>query len=217
MVKRVCLFLLFCIIAFGSAPAIYAQETAAAVPDYKSYLVAKGGVFYPEGNLSNLNAGFNGELAYGYRFFRNVAVELSSGYFGATDKPAAGSVLGYPVSVKESMYAVPLTVAIKGIVPIDKQFELYGLAGTGAYFVHGSGTISLAGFSASASDNMAVWGGFLGAGVNYNITPRVFVGLEGKYLWTNTATLRGSIAGVPVSENFKIEGILGTANVGFRF
>jgi opacity protein-like surface antigen len=141
---------------------------------------------------------------------------VSSGYFG-TSNTYNQSVLGYPISLKETVYAIPLTAAIKGIVPIDKQFELYGLAGGGAYFVHGTGTISVLGSSASVWDSTAVWGGFLGVGVNYNITPRVFVGLEGKYLWTSTTTLRGSIVGVPVSENFKIQGVLGTANLGVRF
>jgi outer membrane protein W len=205
-----------CIIALGISPILYAQVTPSATPDYKSYLEVKGGVFYPEGDLSNLNLGFNGELAYGYRFSPNVAVELSSGYFG-TSNTYNQSASGYPVSLRETVYAIPLTAAIKGIVPIDKQFELYGLAGGGAYFVHGTGTISVLGSSASVWDSTAVWGGFLGAGVNYNITPRVFVGLEGKYLWTSTTTLRGSIVGVPVSENFKIQGVLGTANLGVRF
>ena len=32
-------------------------------------------------------------------------------------------------------------------------------------------------------------GGFLGVGVHYNITPTVYVGLEGKYLWTSSLTV----------------------------
>ncbi len=49
------------------------------------------------------------------------------------------------------------------------------------------------------------------------ITPEVFVGLEGKYLWTSRATLRATRAGVPVDANFKLEGVLGTVNIGHRF
>ena len=207
MIKKFFVLFLFCIIALAISPGLYAQEKPSAALDYKNYLVVKGGVFYPEGDLSNLNTGFNGEIAYGYRFHTNGALELSSGYFGASNT-FRESVLYFPISLKESVYAIPLTLAIKGIVPIDKQFELYGMAGGGAYFVNGKGTFS---------DSATVWGGFLGAGATYNITPQVFVGLEGKYLWTNSATLRGAIAGVPVNDDFKIEGILATANLGFRF
>jgi opacity protein-like surface antigen len=123
--------------------------------------------------------------------------------------------------LNEKVYAIPLTVAIKGIVPIDKQFEVYGLAGTGAYFVNGKATASatVRGVSASVSfsDNTTVWGGFLGAGATYNITPQVFVGLEGKYLWTSSANLSDTVAGVRVNADFKIRGAFATANVGFRF
>ncbi len=198
------------------APALYAQEKPSTVPDYKSYLEVKGGVFYPQGDLSNLNLGFNGELAYGYRFLPNVAVEVSSGYFG-TSNTYNQSVLGYPISLKETVYAIPLTAAIKGIVPINKQFELYGLAGGGPYFVNGKANLSFSSSGASVSDTTTVWGGFLGTGVTYNVTPQVFVGLEAKYLWTTSATLRGTVAGLPVNSDFRIEGLQGTANLGFWF
>lgn len=215
MGKRIALFVLFSIVALAVSSNVYAQQKASAEPDSKSYLVVKGGVFCPQGDLSDLNTGFNGELAYGYRFLPNAAVELSSGYFQAS-KTFRESVSGFSASVDEKVYAIPLTVAIKGIVPIDK-FELYGLAGTGVYFVDGKATASVLNVSASFSDNTAVWGGFLGAGASYNITPQFFVGLEGKYLWTSSAKLHDTVQGVYVNADFKIRGFLGTANVGFRF
>ena len=216
MTKKFILFLLLCIVTLVISPALYAQQRPSTWSDYNSYAVVKGGVFYPEGSLSNLGAGFTGELAYGYRFEEHLAVELSSGYFGSS-KTFSVSGLGSGASLKESVDAVPLTAAIKIIVPIKKQFELYFLAGPGAYFVNSKASYSGAALSAPSSGNKTVAGGFLGTGVAYNITPKVFVGLEGKYLWTADTRVTTSVRGLPVTEGDRIEGPLFTASVGFRF
>jgi opacity protein-like surface antigen len=216
MTKKFTLLLLLCIAALAISPALYAQQGPSTWPDYKSYVVVKGGVFYPQVRPSDLDVGFSGELAYGYRFGEYLAVELSSGYFG-TSRTFSVSGLGSGVSLKESVDAVPLTAAIKIIVPIKKQFELYFLAGPGAYFVNSKASFSGAALSAPSSDNKTLVGGFLGTGVAYNITPRVFVGLEGKYLWPGYIRMTTSVGGLPVTESHMIQGALFTANVGFRF
>ena len=121
-------------------------------------------------------------------------------------------------SAKAEVSAIPVTLTIKGIIPVDKQLEVYGLAGGGAYFVHGKLTVTATGFgTASLSDNTTVAGGFVGAGLTYNVTKEVFLGLEGKYLWTSRATLSKVINGTPVDADFKISGVLGTVNLGYRF
>ncbi|HVN98208.1 MAG TPA: hypothetical protein VMT62_17415, partial [Syntrophorhabdaceae bacterium] len=62
-----------------------------------------------------------------------------------------------------------------------------------------------------------VAGGFVGAGMTYNITKEFFLGLEGKYLWTTKASLSGSWMGIPVDTGFRIEGLHATLNIGYRF
>lgn len=216
MTKNFTLFLLLCIATLAISPALYAQQAPSTWFDYKSYVVVKGGGFYPQGPPSRLDAGFSGELAYGYRVDEHLAIELSSGYFG-TSKTFSASGLGSGVSLKESVDAVPLTAAIKIIAPIKKQFELYFLAGPGAYFVNSKARFSGAAVSAPSSDNKTLVGGFLGTGVAYNITPRVFVGLEGRYLWPGYIRMTTSVGGLPVTESRSMQGALFTANVGFRF
>jgi len=206
---------MFCISTGAGAQ----QQKAAAAPqqDYKSYLVIKGGIFYPRGDLDDLKVGFNGEFAYGYRFHPNGAVEFSTGYFQTSDTYRE-IYNGVGASAKAEVSAIPLTVAIKGIIPIDKQWDVYGLAGGGAYFVHGKLRATAAGFgSASLSDNTTVAGGFLGAGTSYNITKEIFLGLEAKYLWTGTAKLSKVVNGTNIDADFKIEGLFGTLNLGYRF
>ena len=51
----------------------------------------------------------------------------------------------------------------------------------------------------------------MGAGIHYNITPRIFVGVEGKYLWTDKVKLED------LEVNFKMDGIIATAVFGIRF
>jgi opacity protein-like surface antigen len=64
----------------------------------------------------------------------------------------------------------------------------------------------------------AIWeqeGGYLGAGFHYNVTPNIFVGLEGKYLWTDRATLDAeTYYGVPVDVTFKMDGIIAAGVFG---
>lgn len=112
------------------------------------------------------------------------------------------------------MYAIPLTIALKAILPLGR-LDLYGLAGGGGYYVHGKGTVTTRFGRSSGSVDTGVAGGFLGGGLAYNFTRQFFLGIEGKYLWTSNADFE--IHGEHVDTNLKIEGVQGTVNLGFRF
>ena len=47
--------------------------------------------------------------------------------------------------------------------------------------------------------------------LHYNITRKIFVGVEGKYLWTDKVELED------LELKFKMDGIIATAVVGIRF
>ena len=64
------------------------------------------------------------------------------------------------------------------------------------------------GTSASVSGKDWTTGFFLGLGVNFNVLPNGFLGLEGKYFWA-----KPSFSGTVV----KIDGINLTVNIGHRF
>ena len=214
--------LIICVLVAGIALSLgcgYAQEKPNA-PDgqnKKSYVVLKGGIFYPRGDLDELSTGFNGEVAYGYQFHPNAAVELGSGYL-QTNGTFRQITNGVGVKVEDEVYAIPLTAAIKGIVRPGKNTELYALIGGGAYIVNGKETVSAGGRSVSMKDTTVVPGGFVGAGASYDITENIFLGLEGKYTFTGEATLKDTLAGVgDVRANFEIQGFTGTVNLGIRF
>ena len=113
-----------------------------------------------------------------------------------------------------------LCTSLKGIIPLDR-FEIYGIGGIGAYINRGEGPtfspgISGIGSRVSFSDTDVAFGGYLGAGVNFNITNTFFLGVEGKYLWTK-ANFESTLNGYNLKLDVDIRGFIVTGNLGVRF
>jgi len=188
---------------------------SAADAQLSNYAVAKAGAYFPNGDdLKGFSTGFNGEVAIGHYFNKNFAGELGFGYFQSSGSASASSG-GISAAASGDIYAIPVTLAVKAIYPIDK-WEIYALGGMGAYFcnakVNVSGTSGGFSFSGSQSSSATSFGGFLGAGADVNITENWFIGVEGKYLWTKPSF---SFAGQSIDAKF--DGWTVTGNVGFRF
>jgi hypothetical protein len=79
-----------------------------------NYLVLKGGIYSPQNDkLDKFDTGFNGELAIGRYFNKNLAIELASGYFETrATKNASSEISSAQATVDFNV--VPLTVALKG-------------------------------------------------------------------------------------------------------
>jgi opacity protein-like surface antigen len=175
-----------------------------------NYVVVKGGIYSPQtGDLNGFDTGFNGEVAFGRYFGKNLVIEGSTGNFETSGKKDLFLTSdSSPTTVH--FRVVPLTLAFKGLIPADK-FEFYGMGGVGAYFLETD--IDRSDNSRrrydSDTDSETLFGGFLGLGATFNIAPRFFVGAEGKYLWTTTATV--------INGKTNLNGILATLNFGFRF
>lgn len=202
-----------------------------AMPSYvnaadNNYITLKPGIYSPQSNsLKQFGTGFNGEIAFGHRFNPNFAMEMGIGYFNteATFRDSDRiSGIRYPFRENDHFNVVPITLSAKLIRPAGK-WEFFAMEGIGAYIVSEdtkvSGTINNWSGRASFKDTDAVFGFHLGLGFNYNITPKLFIGAEGKYLWMRQARLRDDTPGVPVAMNAKprMDGILATAVMGFRF
>jgi outer membrane protein W len=206
------LVLFFCV---TSLVFFFSSNVLAAGPLSQNYFVVKAGMYSPQSDdLEEFDEGFNGEIAWGHYFNQNLAVELGLGYFH-TESSESGYVYYYGTryaSATADIDVMPLTVALKAIAPIG-QAELYALGGIGMYFASGEidGTIAGVG-SASASDDDVAFGGFLGAGVNFNLTNQVFIGVEGKYHWVEA---NWEYEGLEVDA--ELDGWTFTGNLGFRF
>lgn len=171
--------------------------------DNLNYIVLKGGIYAPTGDLDRLNfgVGFNGEVAYG-RYLNSVfALEVGAGYF-ETDGD---------VSV------IPATLNAKGFITTP-DVEIFGEVGVGAYFAEFDGILNTVNFgNITIDDNDTVFGIDVGLGARYNFAKNVFFGVEGKLIMTADAKFEGTASGTPRTVESNLNGFLVTANLGFRF
>jgi outer membrane protein W len=192
--------------------------------DVSPYIAVKPGIYSPQSSdLEDFDTGFSGEIVLGARANSNFAAEFGFGYFETEDEETfAGVVDGstFTERDKADVGVFPITFTLKGIIPYQK-WEFYGLGGAGAYVVSGelkaSGVVDGTPFSIKLDDTETVLGGFLGGGLHYNITPKFFIGIEAKYLWTSDVELEDQVLGVPIEAQFKMDGIIASAVIGIRF
>jgi opacity protein-like surface antigen len=168
-----------------------------------NYAALKLGGFFPLSHeTENFDDAFYGEVGFGHYFNNNFSVELGVGY---TKPEASVSVPGSSASF--DLTIIPVTLGVRGSIPAG-AFEPFATAGLGAYFAEWETSVSGPGFSRSASEDDINFGFYLGLGANFNVSPNVYLGVEGRYFWTE-----------PSFEGFDttIYGIHLTANVGYRF
>ena len=136
-----------------------------------NYFIIKGGVFTPTNDLDNtgLDTAFTGEVGVGHYFNPNFAVEVGLGYYKTDTDEADLTIL-------------PITISAIGLFP-SKKFEPYVKVGVGAYGADFDGTLK----GVSVDDHDVILGIQLGLGTNVDITPSLFIGLEGDYIWTSEA------------------------------
>ena len=204
------LFLCFTLI-FMSPFSVYGQDSP-------NYVTVKGGIYVPTGDLDELDQGFSGEVAYGHYFNPNLALEGSIGYF-KTDG-SESEFIGGPagtVTVATDVSVIPIFVAIKGLLPIQIG-ELYVGGGVGIGFADVKIDVTSTALGiASLSSTDTVFGFELLAGANFNINDSWFLGVEGKYIITDEASISGALFGFPFAESGDATGIILSGVVGFRF
>jgi outer membrane protein W len=188
--------------------------------DNLNYLAVKGGIYSPTGDLDDFNfdSAFNGEVAYGRYFNPNFAMEIGAGYF-KSDASISGvdPIFGGSYAEEDEIKVIPIILSGKGIYP-SGNFELYGEIGIGIYLADFEGVVSHTVLGTiRLDDNDTVFGVNLGVGANYNITKKVFIGVEGKYILTTDAEFQGTALGIPFKVESDLNGFILTGNLGFRF
>ena len=163
----------------------------------------EGGGYYPQSSdLKNQDAenGFIGELGFGYYLLPILSLEASGGYFGTK-----GNMENTNTERKFSLYPLELT----GKLGIPILFlEPYVEAGVGGYYVRST--------AGSQEETSCRGGYFAGAGINFNMGP-IILGLEGRYLLLKASAPAPTFSNSSATTDVKLDGIIGTFNVGFRF
>lgn len=218
-VTRNCALLL---LALAGVIALAPQASAAGM--LGSYAEIKGGIYSPSAsfNLDNVDlettfagdtkTGFDGELAFGHYFLPTLALEAGVGYF-----QGKGSFVGANGSAARRQVdfnVVPVLVSAKALIPVG-PVNPYGELGLGAYFTKLDVTDNLNTFSGTTT-----FGLHTGGGLNVNITPNAFVGVEGRYVWANPSFGHQKIRLNDTEyalNGFKLNGFTTTLGLGISF
>jgi hypothetical protein len=161
-----------------------------ASAEMNGYSVLKGGYFSPtSGGFKNESMDGNTywELACGLDFLRFFGVELGFGYLQAQNSQV-------------DVYAVPVLLSGKVQFPI-LFFVPYLKAGGGYYYLNGESR------TGQGSDSTWALGYQGGGGIDFRLGPLIF-GVEAKYIGVDASLKMGDV---------KLEGVVTTANIGFRF
>lgn len=207
-----------------SAVVVLTHRAAGAGP-LGSYAELKGGIYSPSatfdfGNLDlqttfdgDTKTGVAGEIAIGHYFLPTLALELGLGYFKGT-----GSYAGQtPADPRRQVdfNVIPLILSAKAFIPVGPQVAPYGEAGIGAYFTKFNVTDNLNTFNGSTT-----FGLHAGAGLNVDVSPSVFLGLEGRYVWANPSfgDQKINLNDTEYALNgFELNGFTTTLALGYRF
>ena len=198
------------------------SATGTSLAEHKrwdGYLSFKGGAYFPTGDLEDYDfgTGFNGEIVVGMYANPNLALEFGGGYFRSD--ASFSDATGYWED--DDLWVIPVVINIKGVLPV-KAVDLFGGGGLGLYFAN----IDVKGYDPdpligpfSGDDNDAIFGGHLLAGFNINLSDRVFIGVEGKYIFTaNNRFFCTDISSTEVScAKINLDGFTATGVLGIMF
>lgn len=199
-----------------------AFQPSVAAP-LNTYLLFKGGVYSPSAtfNLDNVDlettldgntqTGVNGEIALGHHVLPTLALELGVGYFkgkGSFKASNGAARRGVDFNV------VPVLLSAKAFIPAG-PISPFGELGVGAYFTKLEVTDNLNSFSGTQTLGM-----HLGGGLNANLSPNTFLGVEGRYVWANPSFGEQKIKLNDTEyalNGFKLNGFTTTVGLGFHF
>lgn len=213
MKKMIALFLVLASVLIGNVTPAFSDDEKPS-----NYVTVKGGMIALQNiaHLENLenpgdnilpadssldtNVGWGGQLAAGHYFTSFLALEIESGYFEIHNSRKNSRELD-----DITLWVYPLLATLKVLFPLSNM-ELYIEGGGGAYFTR------------FIVDNNALSGPWTagtktsyslhaGGGLNINLSNAVFLGLEGRAIWTRPEWGQ---------EDLQIEGYTATAVLGFR-
>ena len=184
--------------------------------DYSDYFALKFGQYTPTGDLDDIESGSNVEVSFGTYFSENFSFETSVGFLKA-DETFTYFVSGIgTVSEKDAISATPILFTLKGHIPF-KVVELYGGVGIGMYFATIEIDIDTPIGSLYFFDSDDIFGYHFLAGINFNITEQLFLGIEGKIFKTNDLSFSDTDQGITLFGDMDLDGYTISGQIGFRF
>lgn len=212
MKEEVIMRIISSVVAISTAMLFLAPFSVMA-QEKMSYLAIKAGAISPAGEFDDagFESGFNGEIALGRYFDPDAAIEGGIGFYRSESNTSD------LISVEDaSVWVIPITGTVKGILPF-KDVNLFGGVGLGIYFASAEVKDKVNGVSDKFTDADTVFGFHVSIGANVNITPDIFLGFEGRRIWTEEAEFSGSLSGSTQTVKSDLDATTLTGNLGFRF
>jgi hypothetical protein len=167
------------------------------------------------------DAGFDKGVAvsasYGRYLSKYLVAECGFGYF-YSDRDVDGrtSVAG-SYTHEDDLYVSSVSATVKGELPLG-PVRLFAGAGVDGYYVSLDSDIETSRIGDfHKHDDDAVFGAHIVGGGYYDITPRIFAGVEGMYRWTGAVDMSKNAGTVPVKVHGDLDGYVVTMTAGFRF
>jgi hypothetical protein len=186
---------------------------------FRNYVSGNLGFYQPSNDLDQFgfDTGINLSAAYGRYIAKYLIFEAGLGFF-YTDRDFQGFAPTIGNYTREDSIGVsPITVSLKGVFTAGNA-EFYGGGGVGGYFMVFNSDITSSYLGTfSVDDDDVVLGAHVLAGVNFNITKQFFIGVDGRYLWTDTVSIFTRVADIPIEYNGNLNGFTVNIAFGFRF
>jgi hypothetical protein len=206
-------------ILFVTAAAMACGTVWADDGQFRNYAIVDLGLFQPADDLdqSGFGTGINFSAAYGRYIAKYLIFEAGLGFY-YTDRDFLGSApIAGNYTQEDTIGVSPITVSLKGAFSTGSA-EFYGGGGIGGYFLVLNSDITASNLgSFSVDDDDLVLGAHVVAGVNFNITKRFFIGVDGKYFWTDTVSITQRVADIPITYTGDLNGYTINFAFGFRF
>lgn len=159
-----------CVLCAAVAFLLQPVSEAAAEPLQQTLQLKAGGYF---SSTSSFDPGSGIDLVYSLKPFPYGALDLGVGYYRA-DQGTTGF-----------LSAIPVTVAVRGIVPLP-YVSVYGGGGAGLYYKMlqmGPHSTGATGFTELPPDGSEFSAGYhLNGGIEFQASPTLSLLLEGKYV-----------------------------------
>ncbi len=195
-----------------------AWPLSALAEGYTKALSVKVGKYEPTDDIDDLDGDLYGAISINLYLSPKFALEFGLGKFDAEETFYGFDpfILG-SYSEKDEISVIPLTINAKGILPYEWG-ELYGGAGLGIYLVDFDANLNSSFLgTATFSDSDTVLGFQLIAGILFNITETVYLGIDGQYILTQEAQGSDVVYGLPISIEGDVNGYTFSGLFGFRF
>lgn len=191
-----------------------------SIGEDSNYSAITVGIYSPTGDLDKLgfDDGLNIEFILGEYISENIAFETAVGSL-YTDRSLSEFISGIGViSLKDEINIISWTGTLKAIFSIKEADEVYIGGGIGVYWTTWDATLEIPGLGTDDfSEDDYVFGMHILIGMTLNIAENIFIGVEGRHMWTGNVEVDTELFGIPMRGNNDLNGFIFSGVISYRW